>query len=115
TNPSDANFWLVQTVIWGISSGAVTNFTSEDALSEVQMVYAQAGYQFDRDTVADKLYEIENTGTSGTYYIYSYDNSHSRLVTNASGSVPTANYSHVSSTQTADRTEKVLVTINKTD
>lgn len=115
TNPSDANFWLVQTVIWGISSGAVTNFTSEDVLSEVQIVYAQAGYQFDRDTVADKLYEIENTGTSGTYYIYSYDNSHSRLVTNASGSVPTANYSTVSSTQTADRTEKVLVTINKTD
>lgn len=114
-NATNENFWIAQTLIWGIEGGKITNYTGDAILPQVEKVMRAAGLAYNVDYVTEALNQINNFNSTGTYYVYSYTDGYVRLLSNNAGTVPTANYSTVNSEQTYNRTEKILVRINKTD
>ena len=114
-NPNETNFWIAQTVIWGLEAGKITNYTGDAVKDEVAKVFAKVGIAYNEDTVLEKLNDMASYRNDGTFYVYTYNDEYVQLVSNEDGTKPTAEYGTVSSTQTVNRNEKITVRVNKTD
>ena len=114
-NPSEENFWIAQTVIWGFEAGKITTYTGDAILPEIQKVFDTVGLTYVEANVKPKVEAISEFSSAGTYYVYTLGDENTRLVSNSQGTVPTVSYTTVNSHKEVKRNENITVKVNKTD